>query len=614
MKLSFLQYLLFSLLILSCDNLNMDSPSNLDETPPVVHITYPANQSIVSGSILITAYAFDNNKLDNVKLYLDDAIIFQSDTKPYEVVWNTLMFQEEENYTISATAEDSSGNKTFSETIEVQIDNYDNIKPNGIFLYPSTGQTLNGVVEISIHAEDNNKVDFIDLFINGDKIGTFNENTNIDDYYTYYWDTVEFPEDNISSIHAYIYDTYSNYQVIGPISITVDNENAPDVTAPQGTIISPAAGSTVHGNIEIEVNAFDNIAIDNIKFIINGEQIFTDTTAPYIYNWDTTVEDEDQNHIINIDVIDHVGNETSLYPISVFVNNIEEPDLTPPSIVIYDPASNQTVSGVVDILTITTDNDSIDRVEFYQNYNLVYIDYSSNYTCSWNTIEEQDDTEHIWYAIAYDSENNLSQTDPVLINVDNIDNIPPNGIITYPYAGQNVNGTIAIQTEVYDNIGISQVQFSINDSLVFIDNENPFEYQWNTLLFPEDEDHLITIIVSDFNNNNFENGLSVTVNNNPFPEDDNIYPFASIINPVTGQSISDTITVTGFAMDNYQVTQVQFLINNEIVSTLNDTPYTFQWNTIELENNSEHVLIMTAEDQAGNITTAQPILVNIFNP
>ena len=187
-------------------------------------------------------------------------------------------------------------------------------------------------------------------------------------------------------------------------------------------------------------------------------------------------------------------------------------------------------------------------------------------------------------------------------------------MVTYPYAGQNVNGIIEIQTEVYDNIGISQVQFYINDSLMFIDDENPFEYEWNTLLFSEDEEHIITIIVSDFDNNNFENGLSVTVNNNPFPDNDNIYPYASILNPVSGQTISDTISVTGFAMDNYQVTQVQFLINNEIVSTLNDTPYTFQWSTVELINNSEHVLIMTAEDQAGNITTAQPVLVNIFNP
>ena len=614
MKLPFLQYLLLLILFLSCDNLNMDSPSNLDETPPVVHITYPANQSIVSGSVLITAYAFDNNQLENVKLYLDDAIIFQSDTKPYEVVWNTLMFQEEESYMISATAEDSSGNKTFSKSIEVQIDNYDNIKPNGLFLYPSTGQILNGVVEISIHAEDNDQVDFVDLFINGERIGTLNENQNINNYYYYYWDTNEFPEDNISSIHAYIFDTSSNYQVIGPISITVDNENAPDITAPQGTIVSPAAGSTVHGNIEIEVNAFDNIAIDRVKFIINGEQSFSDTISPYIYHWDTTIENEDQNHIINIDVIDHVGNATSLYPISVFVNNVEEPDLIPPSIVIYDPASNQTVSGIVNILTITTDNDSIDRVEFYQNYNLAHIDYSPEYTHSWNTLNEQDDTEHIWYAIAYDSENNSSHTDPISIYVDNIDNIPPSGMVTYPYAGQNVNGIIEIQTEVYDNFGISQVQFYINDSLLFIDDENPFEYEWNTLLFSEDEEHIITIIISDFDNNIFENGLSVTVNNNPFPDIDNIYPFASILNPVSGQTISDTISVLGFAMDNYQVTQVQFLINNEIVSTLNDTPYTFQWSTVELTNNSEHVLIMTAEDQAGNITTAQPVLVNIFNP
>ena len=115
-------------------------------------------------------------------------------------------------------------------------------------------------------------------------------------------------------------------------------------------------------------------------------------------------------------------------------------------------------------------------------------------------------------------------------------------------------------------------------------------------------------------NNNFEDGISVMINNNPFPDDDNMYPFASILNPVNGQSISDTISVVGFASDNHLVTQVQFLIDNEIVSTLNDTPYTFQWNTIELEYNSEHVLIMTAEDQAGNITTAQPVLVNILNP
>ena len=34
--------------------------------------------------------------------------------------------------------------------------------------------------------------------------------------------------------------------------------------------------------------------------------------------------------------------------------------------------------------------------------------------------------------------------------------------------------------------------------------------------FSEDEEHLIKIIVSDLENNNFEDGISVTINNNPF--------------------------------------------------------------------------------------------------
>ena len=198
--------------------------------------------------------------------------------------------------------------------------------------------------------------------------------------------------------------------------------------------------------------------------------------------------------------------------------------------------------------------------------------------------------------------------------MDNIDGIPPSGIITYPYAGQYVSDIISIQAEAYDNVGIDNIQFSINDSIVFIDNETPFEYSWNTLNYLEDQEHQLTIVISDFNNNVYETGLFVTVDNNPIPDDDTIYPFASILNPVSGQTVSDTVSVVGFATDNYQITQVQFFLNNEIVSTLTDTPYTFLWSTLELADSSEHVLTMTAEDQSGNITTALPVLVDISNP
>ena len=614
MKINFITYPLILAFILSCENINMDNPNSLDETPPLVHITYPANQSTLSGTVLITAYAFDDNELESVKLYLDDVMILQSNTGPYQFNWNTLMYEDDQNYILSATAEDSSGNKTFSKSIQVKIDNFDNIKPDGIFLYPSTGQILNGIVEISVQAEDNDGVDYINLFVNGDSLGVFNEQQNIDDYYNYYWDTYSMPEDNISSIYAYVYDYSKNYQIIGPISVTINNQDAPDITYPQGTIVTPASGSIVNGVVDIEVNVFDNIGISKVNFFINGDSLFCDTIPPYNYNWDTTQENEDQNHTINIDVIDLSGNQTSLYPIAVYVDNLEEPDITPPNIVIYEPAANQTVFGAVDILTIATDNDLVSKVEFYQNYELVETDFTANYTYSWNTLLENDDTEHIWFAIAYDAQSNSSQSDPIIFKVDNIDGIPPSGIITYPYAGQYVSDIISIQAEAYDNVGIDNIQFSINDSIVSIDNETPFEYSWNTLNFLEDQEYQLTIVISDFNNNSYETGLFVTVDNNPIPDDDTIYPFASILNPVSGQTVSDTVSVVGFATDNYQIIQVQFFLNNEIVSTLTDTPYTFLWSTLELADSSEHVLTMTAEDQSGNTTTAQPVLVIISNP
>ena len=614
MKINFITYPLILTFILSCENINMDNPNSLDETPPLVHITYPANQSTLSGTVLITAYAYDNNELENVKLYLDDAMIFQSDTGPYQFNWNTLMYEEDQNYILSATAEDSSGNKTSSKSIQVKIDNFDNIKPGGIFLYPSTGQILNGVVKVIVQAEDNDGVDYINLFINGDSLGVFTEQQDIEDYYNYYWDTNYMPEDNISSIYAYIYDFSENYQVIGPISVTINNQDAPDITYPQGTIVNPASGSTVNGVVDIEVNVFDNIGVSKVNFFINGDSSFCDTIPPYNYNWDTTLENEDQNHIINIDVIDLSGNKTSLYPVAVYVDNLEEPDVTPPNIVIYEPAANQTVFGVVDILTIVTDNDSVSKVEFYQNYELVGTDLTASYTYSWNTLIEDDDTEHIWFAIAYDAYGNLSQSDPIIFKVDNFDGIPPNGLITYPYAGQNVSAIVTIQAEASDDVGVDNIQFSINDSIVFIDNETPFEYSWNTLNYLEDQEHQLTIVISDFNNNVYETGLFVTVDNNPIPGNDNIYPFASILNPVSGQTVSDTVSVVGFATDNYQIDQVQFFLDNEIVATLIDTPYTFFWNTLELADSSEHVLTMTAEDQSGNTTTAQPVLVIISNP
>ena len=130
-----------------------------------------------------------------------------------------------------------------------------------------------------------------------------------------------------------------------------------DFTPPTGSIVSPPAGLTVNGVIPIIVSANDNIALGEVAFLINGEYVGTINSTPYAYNWDTTNETEDSENVISAVVIDSVGNETPLNPITVFVDNQSPSDILPPSVFIMYPAAGQTLAGIIDINAIANDNE-----------------------------------------------------------------------------------------------------------------------------------------------------------------------------------------------------------------------------------------------------------------
>ena len=214
--------------------------------------------------------------------------------------------------------------------------------------------------------------------------------------YRYDWNTLEEIDDVIHTIHAHIQDNNGNQITLGPINVTIDNYESDDNIAPTGTITSPPTASTVSGTINIEVNAFDNVRMGHVDFIIDGTAVLSDSLPPYSYTWNTLEEAEDSDHVINVNLSDSAGNTTSLFPVTVFVNNIVDTDVTPPNIVIYDPAANQTVSGTVTFLTIATDDIAVDRVEFYHNYELEFTATSYPFSYDWNSTLADEDTEHIF--------------------------------------------------------------------------------------------------------------------------------------------------------------------------------------------------------------------------
>ena len=593
-----------------------------DTTAPSGYIVSPLNGSSVSGNTSLQVIAIDNEEVDTVYFMIKS----QSDNNYRNVdsttnvsndiwqgSWNTQNSEwvENENYFITFKAVDLVGNTYIAAPVIVKLDNQDDEAPIGYIKNPITGQTVNGLVSIEIEAADNKAIQYVSILINNEiKI------THLSEPFNYDWNTEMEQDDLVYSIYAVIVDVDNNRTTIPPISVTVNNQLPIDVTPPTGALTSPPAGSTVFGNASIQVTAADDQLVDYIEFYIDGDLDGTyDCNGPSCsssYDWDTTTESEG-DHVIQAILVDGWNNSTVLTPISVIVDNIDQDEIHPTAVII-EPASGQTISGNVLVETLVNDNLEIDKVEFYINSQIVYIDSTApEYNYLWNTDSLPDDENYVISIIAYDEVGNEGPSTAITVHLDNYDNIDPSGLIVYPYAGQILSGEQTISILAEDNTGIDSVDFFINSALVFTDFVEPYEYDWNTEFEFEDANHIIGSIITDVAGNQFEiPSISVFVNNIP---NDNVPPTISISNPVSGQTVSGTINFTVNVDDNVGIAQVEFFIDGYSFGVVTEEPYSYLWDTSSNigAHGNEHALSAIVMDTAGNTSFSQPILVIVDN-
>jgi len=93
------------------------------------------------------------------------------------------------------------------------------------------------------------------------------------------------------------------------------------------------------------------------------------------------------------------------------------------------------------------------------------------------------------------------------------DTTPPTASITSPAAGATVSGTISIQANASDNVGVTRVDFLVDGSLLSSDTTAPFAASWNTANAANGA-HSLTVRAFDAaNNQKTSAAVSVTVNN-----------------------------------------------------------------------------------------------------
>ena len=609
--------MLLVLTVLSCDEtITIPEP---DTIPPQASILFPIDGEPVSGEIEIQARANDNDRVDSVAFYINQKFVGfkiqengqfgQEDQTIFTFNWDTKnseLYAEDEFQFISVEAFDPVGNGYSSVPIRSKVDNIDNEAPTAFILSPFVGQYVNGIVDFTVIASDNDSIQYVSYFVNNILQGYVQQEP-----YVFPWNTNLVQSGNYYSLHVNVRDMENNVTTVAPISVMVDNGIQNDITPPTGSIVSPPAGLTVAGEVQIIISASDNRAMGEIALSINGNYITTIEQAPYYYIWDTTLEEEDIEHTISVVLVDLAGNEAPLNPIAVTVDNEAPEDTTPPSLILIEPSAGQTLTGIVPIEVLATDDTGIDYILYFIDGELDTIIYSEPYIYEWNTENVQDDMEHIIAVGGADLDSNTTLPTPIAVYIDNFDNIPPSGQILNPIPGQTVNGTVSIEVSAYDNVGVASIDLSIDGSPVATLTDVPFIYNWDTTLETDDEDHVISMIIYDISENSaFIPPVSVIVDNDI---NDITPPTGSISNPLSGQTVSETVNFTVIAQDDFGIAEVELFINGQSVSQDIDSPYQYEWDTTGLENDSQHALSATITDDAGHTTIVQPVLVTVTN-
>jgi chitinase len=356
--------------------------------------------------------------------------------------------------------------------------------PEVSIVYPYAGAVISDQVNIRIAAADNDKVTEVWYYLDGLSSPVVNsapyeialDPSGLEHKVDHYLQAAAKDDnDNIG---------YSDY-VIFTVAET------PDIVDPLVSIVNPQGGQVVEGLVDIVAYAEDDRSIQKVAFYINGDSVGISSAYPYIYEWDTSTYSDSTEHTIYAKAWDG-GNNTaisSVIGVTVYPRTGEAGDGIDPTALFLYPIEGSTVAGTVRVALDIADNDSLAKIEFYVDGELETSEEnpSSPWFYDWDSSVKADSLVHNLYVKLQDKAGNIGTASRNVTVFSEIgtaepDTDPPVALFLYPVAGTDVTGTVQASVDLFDNIGVSRVEFYVDGQL-----ENsatnpsvPWVFNWDT--------------------------------------------------------------------------------------------------------------------------------------
>lgn len=557
-------------------------------TPPVVSITSPANNSSIKSGAQVTigATATDaDGSIKKVEFFNGTTKLGEDLTSPYSFAWENAAAG---SHTITVKATDNENGVTTSSPITISVTS--NTPPVVSITSPANNSSVKSGAQVTISAtatDGDGSIKKVEFFDGAVKLGE-----DLTSPYSFVWSNAAAGSHTIT---VKVTDNENGVTTSSPVTILVASNTPPvvSITSPNNNASLPAGTA-----INIAATATDeNGTITKVEFFNGATKLGEDLTSPYSFSWRNAAPG---THTITAKATDNEKGITTSSPVTISVIANAAPVVS-----ITSPTNNAKIgSGTpITISASATDaNGSVTKVEFFSGVTKLGEDLTSPYTFEWTNAPAGS---HALTAKASDNENKVSTSVPVNIIVGT--NTPPTVAITAPFDNDKfLPGTsISITATATDaNGSIAKVEFFNGAQKIGEDLTGPYEFIWSNAPVGI---HVIT--AKAFDNENSvatSSGITIHIQTNQSPE-------VAITSPSDDASFmsGDTLDIVADASDpDGTIALVEFFQGTTKLGEDSSAPYSFTWENIQ---SGTYPLTVIATDNEGNEGISESVTIVVMD-
>jgi subtilisin family serine protease len=185
------------------------------------------------------------------------------------------------------------------------------------------------------------------------------------------------------------------------------------------------------------------------------------------------------------------------------------------------------------------------------------------------------------------------------------DTSAPTVSIAAPLGNSTVSGTVTVNANAADNVGVARVSLKVNSTVVATDYSSPFSFAWDSKGVSNGMATLTAIAYDAAGNVASSTPVSVNVSNSTTtttPTSDTVAPVVAITNPTNGGTVHGNVNVTVNASDNSGAAGISMslYVDGALVASGSGSSMSYSWKP----SNGSHALKAVARDRTGNTSSS----------